>query len=70
MNDFFSAYTFRFPEGVALSVGGPGAREHIVIEMHYDNPKLHSGTICSPIASLQFLQLALIHDHLLQMAVI
>ena len=27
---------------MALPVGGPGAREYIVIEMHYDNPKLHS----------------------------
>ena len=32
-----------FPEDVALPVGGPGAREYIVIEMHYDNPQLHSG---------------------------
>lgn len=33
-----------FPEGVAFPVGGRGAREYIVIEMHYDNPLLHSGT--------------------------
>ena len=28
---------------MAQPVGDPGAREYLVIEMHYDNPQLHSG---------------------------
>ena len=35
---------FIFPEGVAFPIGGEGAREYLVIEMHYDNPMLLSGT--------------------------
>ena len=40
----FYPQDFVFPEGVAFPVGGRGAREYLVIEMHYDNPLLHSGT--------------------------
>ena len=32
-----------FPEDVAVALGGPGTREYIVIEMHYDNPLLQTG---------------------------
>ena len=32
-----------FPEDVAVAIGGPGTREYVVIEMHYNNPSLQSG---------------------------
>ena len=36
---------FTYPENVAFPVGGPGAGRHIVIEMHYDNPKMEQGEL-------------------------
>ena len=34
-----------FPEDVAVAIGGPGTREYVVIEMHYNNPLLQSGIL-------------------------
>lgn len=34
---------FVYPEDVALPLGGVGNSEYIVIEMHYDNPRLVPG---------------------------
>ena len=34
-----------FPEDVAVAIGGPGNREYVVIEMHYNNPLLQSGIL-------------------------
>ncbi len=35
---------FVFPPEVALPIGGENSRRYIVIEMHYDNPDLQTGT--------------------------
>ena len=34
---------FLYPPGVAYPIGGPGASQFALIEMHYDNPRLTSG---------------------------
>ena len=34
-----------FPEDVAMALGGPGAPEYAVIELHYDNPLLQTGVL-------------------------
>ena len=34
---------FVFPEGLSVPLGGDGAPQYVVIEMHYDNPSLESG---------------------------
>ena len=40
----FSTQDFRFPEGVALPIGGEDRiHTHVLIEMHYDNPEELSG---------------------------
>ena len=36
---------FVFPKDVAFAIGGPGAREYMMIEIHYNNPSLHQGII-------------------------
>ena len=39
-----STQDFRFPEGVALPIGGEDKiHTHVLIEMHYDNPEERSG---------------------------
>ena len=31
---------FVFPKDVAFAIGGPGAREYMMIEIHYNNPSM------------------------------
>ena len=33
-----------YPSGIGYPIGGPGAGQFVVIEMHYDNPQLSRGT--------------------------
>ena len=35
---------FIYPENVAYPIGGPGSARFLVMEMHYDNPDMRSGT--------------------------
>ena len=34
---------FVYPDNVAFPFGGEGQRQYLVIELHYDNPKMVSG---------------------------
>ena len=34
-----------YPEDVAYPIGGPGNAQHVVIEMHYDNPDRDDGKL-------------------------
>ena len=34
---------FVYPDNVAFPFGGEGQRQYVVIELHYDNPKMVSG---------------------------
>ena len=34
---------FIYPENAAYPLGGPDSPRYVVIEIHYDNPLLHSG---------------------------
>ena len=38
---------FVLPENVALPIGGPGTHRYLVIEMHYNNPRMVSGNLHS-----------------------
>ena len=38
---------YSFPEGLSLPLGGDGAAHIVVIEMHYDNPSLEAGNLCT-----------------------
>ena len=35
---------FIYPENVAYPIGGPASARFLVMEMHYDNPDMRSGT--------------------------
>ena len=39
----FNLQDFIYPENVAYPLGGPDSPRYVVIEIHYDNPLLHSG---------------------------
>ena len=49
---------FYFPDGVALPIGGMSSSEYIVLEMHYDNPNLHSGQCESIVILLASIKVA------------
>ena len=40
----FLLQDFIYPENVAYPIGGPGSARFLVMEMHYDNPDMRSGT--------------------------
>ena len=43
---------FIYPENVAYPIGGPGSARFLVMEMHYDNPDLRSGTLGQSVFAL------------------
>ena len=46
-----------YPENVAFPIGGPGAQQHIVVEMHYDNPEGRDGKYCCSCLSIHSIYL-------------
>ena len=40
---YYSKQDFVYPDNVAFPFGGEGQRHYVVIELHYDNPKMVSG---------------------------
>ncbi len=54
----FYLQDFVFPPEVALPIGGDNFGRYLVIEMHYDNPKLRAGELLSILKFIVFSKLS------------
>lgn len=48
-NAIHNIQDFIYPEGVALPVGGSDNHSVVLLEVHYDNPDMRTGTLCSKV---------------------